>query len=193
MFIRTERLFLRPGWPEDLEELREVLGNEEAAMRDSSSRSREPFLAHFFINLRDDDGPRLIGGIGLAKVGSDVELDFWVAPRHRGQGYAAEAVRAVLRQAAMLGHDRVIAMHFADNAASARVLEQAGFAPTGKTCMRFNVERGVKALAQVYRADLRAADGDQPAFAAFKFSQAGATSGVISSTRKWSTANPSAG
>lgn len=206
MFIRTQRLFLRPGWPEDLDELLEVLSDDSVVrsigvsplprsvpeLRNYLSRPREPSLPHFFINLRDDDGARLIGGVGLARSGPDVELGYWLAPSHRGRGYATEAVSAVLEQAPMLGHAQIVAAHFADNAASARVLEQAGFKPTGETRLRHSAGRGGEAPARIYMADLRASSGDQPAFA-FVSSQDGARSGVMSSTRKWSTASPNPG
>lgn len=143
MFIRTERLFLRPGWPEDMDELAEVL-SEEAASRGPSdrtvlarrfaelkaylSRPRERLLPHFLINLREDDGARLIGGVTLARRGEDVELGYWLARRHRGQGYAAEAVRAVLAEARMLGHTQVVAApDIVLDGHGPRVLEQAGF------------------------------------------------------------------
>lgn len=168
MFIRTERLFLRPGWPEDMDELLEVLGEEAvvrsigvssfprsaAALRDYLSRPRDPLLPHFFINLRDDTGAKLIGGIGLGRVGDDVELGYWIANRHRGHGYAAEAVRAVLAEARMLGHREIVALHFADNEASARVLQSSGFKPTGETSARFSVGRGAEAQARLYVATL---------------------------------------
>lgn len=168
MFIRTERLFLRPGWPEDMGELLEVLGEEAvvrsigvaalprsaAALREYISRPRDPLLPHFFINLRDDAGARLIGGIGLGQSGDDVELGYWIASQHRGRGYAAEAVKALLAEARMLGHREIVALHFADNEASAKVLQSSGFKATGETRTRFSVGRGVEAQARLYVATL---------------------------------------
>ena len=167
MFIRTERLFLRPGWPEDLEELLDVLGGDavvrsigvsalprtQAELREVLARPLESLLPHFFINLREDDGAKLIGGIGLGRLGDDIELGYWIARRHRGHGYAAEAVKAVLAEARMLGHHHVVAAHFADDA-SASVLEQSGFKPTGEVRSRFSVGRGGEAPARLYVAVL---------------------------------------
>ncbi|MBB4857380.1 RimJ/RimL family protein N-acetyltransferase [Novosphingobium chloroacetimidivorans] len=168
MFIRTERLFLRPGWPEDMGELVEVLDEDAVrrsigisalprsavALREYISRPRDPLLPHFFINLRDDAGARLIGGIGLGRYGKDVELGYWIAQRHRGLGYATEAVRAVLAEARMLGHREIVALHFADNEASARVLQTSGFKPTGETRARLSIGRGAEAQARLYVATL---------------------------------------
>lgn len=143
MFIRTERLSLRPGWPEDLDDLVEELNGDAqdhsigvaglpdsvAELRAYLEKPRAGRLPHFFIDLREGDGPRLIGAIGLEAVGEEVELGYWIGPRHRGHGYAGEAVRAVLEQAALLGLRQIVAAHFA-NEASARVLEQSGFQAT---------------------------------------------------------------
>jgi len=134
MFIRTERLFLRPGWPEDMQDLRD-LANEGGVVCSTSaveldaylSRPRDVLLPHLFINLRGDNGSRLIGGVGLSRSGDEVELGYWLARKYRGHGYAAEALQAVLAEARMLGHRRIIAKHVADGEAPARVLEQSGF------------------------------------------------------------------
>ncbi|MDE8652944.1 GNAT family N-acetyltransferase [Novosphingobium album (ex Liu et al. 2023)] len=168
MFIRTERLFLRPGWPEDLDELLAVLrddavlrnlalaplpGTAEEA-REYLARPRHRLLPNFFIYARSFGGPRLVGGIGLGRDGDDVELGYWIVRAHRGKGYAAEAVRAVLAQARMLGHRQIVARHFADNETSARVLESTGFKPTGETRPRFSTGRGGEAPAMLYVAVL---------------------------------------
>ena len=167
MFIRTERLFLRPAWPEDMDELKQVLAEDEEARRlhdaapgricaqlQSYIGGGERRLPRFFINLRDEAGAKLIGSVGLARSGGDVELGFWVAFRHRGMGYASEAVRAVLAQARALGHRRVVAAHFIDNAGSAHVLEQSGFRLTDETRPRFSIGRGGEAPARLYVASL---------------------------------------
>lgn len=168
MFIRTERLFLRPGWPEDMDELLDVLGDDEVTRnlavvplpadleeaRSYLSQPREKLLPHFFIYLRTSSGSALVGGIGLGRNGHDVELGYWIARAHRGRGYAGEAVRAVLDQARMLGHRRIVASHFADNAASARVLQSVGFVDTGAIHCRYSAGRGSEAPARIFVADL---------------------------------------
>lgn len=170
MFVRTERLFLRPGWPEDLEDLLEALEDEDVQrnlvltttvprsahdLREYLERPRDPLLPHFFIYLRSADGPVLVGGIGFGRHDDgEVEIGYWIAPRFRGRGYAAEAVRAVLNQARTLGHRRVYANHFADNDVNVQVLESAGFHDTGEVRSRFSPWRGVEAKARVYVAEL---------------------------------------
>jgi RimJ/RimL family protein N-acetyltransferase len=168
MFIRTERLFLRPAWPEDLYELAQVLEDDASGRCNASPESlrasadlrayfdgpQEDRLPRFFINLRAEGGAKLIGAIGLGRSGADVELGYWIARRHRGIGYASEAVRSVLALARALGHRQVIAAGFTDNEASGRVLEQSGFRPTGETLARFNMCRGAEAPARLYVASL---------------------------------------
>ncbi|MCB2074057.1 MAG: GNAT family N-acetyltransferase [Novosphingobium sp.] len=168
MFIRSERLFLRPGWPEDWEELLALINDEEVVRnlaavpwpytaehaREFICRPREKLLPHFFVTVPARQGAKLIGSIGLGHDGDDVELGYWIARDHWGQGYATEALRAVLRLCTALGHQRVVANHFADNGASARVLEKAGFTPTGETRMRFSAGRGGEAPVLCYEKPL---------------------------------------
>jgi RimJ/RimL family protein N-acetyltransferase len=83
----------------------------------------------------DVDG-HAVGGIAF-RVQSDVErigaeLGYWLGETYWGRGIATAAVRAVTEHA-LTSHDlrRVFALPFADNRASARVLEKAGFALEG--------------------------------------------------------------
>jgi RimJ/RimL family protein N-acetyltransferase len=73
-----------------------------------------------------------VGGIGF-RIQSDVErigaeLGYWLGEAYWGRGIATAAVRAVTEHA-FTAHElrRVFALPFADNVASARVLEKAGF------------------------------------------------------------------
>ncbi len=157
MFIRSERLFLRPGWPEDWEELLTQIGDEAVvrnlasapwpytpdAARDAAARGQNARLPHFFITLPSSIEPaRIIGSVGLGHTDGEVELGYWIAKPQWGQGYATEASRAVLRLARTLGHRRVTAGHFLDNPASGRVLRKVGFRPTGEVRPRFSLARG---------------------------------------------------
>ncbi|MCJ2178535.1 GNAT family N-acetyltransferase [Novosphingobium album (ex Hu et al. 2023)] len=168
MFVRTERLFLRPGWPEDLDDLIEAFSDEQVqrtvavrmlprtreAVREYLARPRDPRLPHFFMYLRGAHGARLVGGIGLGKSGDDVEVGYWIASGYRGRGYALEALRAVVDQARALGYHRLIAKHFVDSNASVRVLEAAGFQDTGTEHLRYSAARGEEAPAHLFVIDL---------------------------------------
>jgi RimJ/RimL family protein N-acetyltransferase len=76
------------------------------------------------------DGPGLIGDLML-KLDEDprlAEVGFTLAPAHRGQGFATEAVRAVLDHVFEAGGvHRVEGRCDARNLASANVLRRAGF------------------------------------------------------------------
>lgn len=168
MFVRTERLFLRPAWPEDLDELVAVLAEEDiqrnvgvaklprsvAEIRAYLDRPRDPRLPHFFIYLRAPGGPELVGGIGLGRQGDEIEVGYWVAGRHRGRGFAGEALRAVVGQARALGYLRLVASHFADSPATHRVLESAGFRDSGKVRSRYSDMRAMEHVVRIYVADL---------------------------------------
>lgn len=178
MFIRSERLFLRPGWPEDWAELLGAIGDE-AIVRNLATapwpytmdhalavarRAQDRLLPHFFVTVPSGEGAKLIGSVGLGWHGENVELGYWISRSHWGQGYATEAVRAVLRLAPALGHRRITAGHFADNPASGRVLQKAGFRPTGETGIRFSLARGGEAHSVGYAIELELPcdmDGDR--------------------------------
>lgn len=173
MFVRTERLFLRPGWPEDVDELVEAISDEAVqrnvgvstlprtaqAMRDYLTLDRDPRLPHFFMYLRSPGGPQLVGGIGLGRFEEEVEMGYWIAPPYRGQGYAREAVRAVLAQARALGHRRIVASHFEEAPATLGVLLATGFCDSGEYRERFSQTRGTPIRARIYFAEL-SDDGD---------------------------------
>lgn len=169
MFIRTERLFLRPGWPEDLDDLVEALSDpavqrqlamaplpqSREVLREYLNRPRDPRLPHFFIYLRGAQGAKMVGGIGFGPYRDEVEVGYWIAAAYRGRGYALEALRAVVEQARALGHRRIVAKHFVDNEAAIRVLEAAGFRDGGSERLRYSAGRGEEALARLYVADLQ--------------------------------------
>ena len=169
MFIRSERLFLRPGWPEDWEELLPRIQDEAVVMNlakapwpytadDARWFARQPQdarLPHFFVTLPTSAAPaELIGSVGLARGDEGVELGYWISRDHWGRGYATEATRAVLGLAKVLGHRRISAGHFLDNPASGRVLRKAGFRPTGQVKLRFSLARGGEAPAAILTTDL---------------------------------------
>lgn len=81
---------------------------------------------------RTADG-RAIGGIGFKgrPDHGSVEIGYGLVPSARGQGYAAEAVQALVGLARQQGLSRVVADTDADNIASQRTLERAGFTQTG--------------------------------------------------------------
>jgi RimJ/RimL family protein N-acetyltransferase len=152
MFIRSERLFLRPGWAEDRHELHTVLGDE-AIVRNLAhvpwpytgadalafiEKPQDHLLPRFLITAPGKAGARLVGGCGLSLLDGEINLGYWIARDTWGRGYATEAARALLGLARTLGHRRIVAHHYVDNAASGRVLEKVGFRRTGRVAERFS-------------------------------------------------------
>ena len=145
MFLRTQRLFLRPAWPEDAPELTRAIGQEAIvrmlarvpwpyAEEDALSwiaSAKSPYLPNLLITLPEEDG-RIIGCVGLHEDGGQIEAGYWIAPTHWGRGYATEALSGLLALAKLAGHRRIVSRHAADNPASGRVLRKAGFRPTGR-------------------------------------------------------------
>jgi RimJ/RimL family protein N-acetyltransferase len=110
MFARTNRLFLRPPWPEDATALAAMLGHEdivrnlgtapwpfgldEARARIERDAKTVPHEASCLIFLRTGAEPELVGSIGFGRWNDRVkypELGYTVAKDHWGRGIATEA------------------------------------------------------------------------------------------------------
>ncbi|MEA1072843.1 GNAT family N-acetyltransferase [Sphingomonas sp. LY160] len=180
MFARTERLLLRPGWAEDAPALAAGIADERivrnlatapwpydlADAQTFLSLPRDPVLPTFLVTARTDGAPTLVGSCGLARRPSGaVELGYWIARPHWGNGYATEACTALIEIARTLRLSRLEASHFVDNPASGRVLEKLGFRPTGLTVDRYSCARDAKAPSRIYRLSL-ASRGNVEAIAA---------------------------
>ncbi|MEC7819557.1 MAG: GNAT family N-acetyltransferase [Pseudomonadota bacterium] len=172
MFHVTERLLLRPAWPEDAEAIFGGI-SDEGVVRNLASApwpyrredaesfvSRDHVAAYprFLITQKS----RLIGCIGIDQIGEQgdgsVELGYWIARPYWGRGYATEAARGMIDIARLIGHTRLSAGHFADNPASGRVLRKVGFRPTGQSARRHSCGRGEAAECVLFSLDL----ADQP-------------------------------
>jgi RimJ/RimL family protein N-acetyltransferase len=176
MFLRTERLFLRPAWLEDAPELTRAIGHEPVVRmlsrvpwpyREEHARAwiattKDARLPNALVTLPKEDG-RIIGGCGLHEDEGRIEVGYWIAPAYWGRGYATEALRGVLSLAQLIGHRRIVSRHAMDNPASGRVLRKAGFRPTGRAHAFHSLGRGVRVEGPEYVLDLAEADGPQDA------------------------------
>lgn len=173
MFHRSQRLLLRPIWPEDWQALLAGIADEgvvrnlarapwpyhEQDARDFAAQPADPLHPRFLITRAAD--AQVVGSIGFGPMGDAgndasndagaLELGYWIARPHWGQGYATEAGAAVLAMAELLGHTEMVASHFLDNPASGRVLRKLGFEPTGRTEPRWSCGRGAMADTALYR------------------------------------------
>jgi RimJ/RimL family protein N-acetyltransferase len=181
MFARTPRLLLRPGFPEDAPALATAIADEAIArnlanvpwpyrMRDAEAflaSPRDPVLPSLLIFERTQCAPQLVGACGLGRRPSGaVELGYWIATGHWGQGFATEACGALVAIARTLGLARLEGSHFIDNPASARVLEKLGFEPLGIVAPRMSCARGTEIPARLMRLQLAAQVEQDEALAA---------------------------
>jgi RimJ/RimL family protein N-acetyltransferase len=173
MFLRTERLFLRPAWLEDAPELTRAIGQEPVVRMLANApwpyreehaeawieMSRDRRLPSLLVTLPEERG-RIVGGCGLNEQGI-IEVGYWIAPRHWGRGYATEAVGGLLSLARLAGHRRILGRHAVDNPASGRVLRKAGFRPTGRSSSIHSLGRNATVETPEYALDLAAADASK--------------------------------
>lgn len=183
MFARTERLLLRPSWPEDARELHRAIADE--GIIRNLARAPWPYteedaalfaaLEHsdkyptFLLFQRTDGAPRLVGACGLGECEGKAELGYWIARPYWGLGYASEGARAVVAVARAIGHEQLISGHFTDNPASGHVLRKLGFCATGKTELRHSVGRGQRVSCTLYEKDLTGNDECGPVSDAMAF------------------------
>lgn len=173
MFVRTQRLTLRPGWPEDAPALAQAIGHETVVRNLSRApwpypiEAAETFLTSFgdplepkFLVFEHRAGAvRLVGGVGLSEWQDEPnELGYWFTPDAWGRGYATEAARGVLQAARARGIRRVTAGHFIDNPASGKVLRKLGFRPTGQLVTLYSPGRGCDVASNRYEIDLSEGD-----------------------------------
>lgn len=166
MFARTNRLLLRPGFPEDAPAIAAAIADQAIvrnlatapwpyALRDAEAflaAPRDPVLPSLLMMERTDGAPRLVGACGLGRRPSGaVELGYWIARRHWGRGIATEACAALIDIARALGLPQLEGSHFLDNPASGRVLEKLGFEPTGIVAPRPSCAREEEAPARLLR------------------------------------------
>jgi RimJ/RimL family protein N-acetyltransferase len=145
--VRTERLTLRKATPEDLRAVYEIRSLPEVGqwMPDlptsydawavnqgrNSGLDRmvlvllhDVVIGHLYLHVEDAWGQ---AEVREQAKSAQAEVGWAFDPAHQGQGYATEAVRELLRVCFEdLGVRRVVALAFADNAPSLRVMEKVG-------------------------------------------------------------------
>jgi RimJ/RimL family protein N-acetyltransferase len=158
--LETARLTLRAPCREDAQAIALLAGDRRIAV--NTARIPHPYgvgHAEEFIaavNKRDGEacfllmlGGRLIGACGIDPRAEGPELGYWLGVPYWGQGYATEAVRAVVDYAfGDLGHEALQAGARVNNPASRRVLEKCAFQWTGVRLTRI---RAINSAAPVDR------------------------------------------
>ncbi|MCZ8087945.1 MAG: GNAT family N-acetyltransferase [Brevundimonas sp.] len=156
--IETRRLALRAPQPQDVPRLAAMADDYDIARM--TCRMPHPFgcreAERFIVDVAAQDPRRgqtflieheRLGPVGVvgAFMADDPcpEVGYWVGRDFWGRGIATEALEGVLAWTRSRWRRRAaVAGHFADNPASGRVLEKAGFLYTGERRRRFSLSRG---------------------------------------------------
>jgi len=160
--ISTSRLLLRPFSLADVPKVF-VMGGEEGMRRwipDQVYRDQEhaehvvralmvhtesppdPRVRPFVLGIEHKETASLIGHVGLSPARGSVEIGYAIEQRLYGNGFATEAVTAMVRWGLIeLRLPEVLGIVAVDNLPSRRVLEKAGFV----------LQRGVTATSLIYR------------------------------------------
>lgn len=159
--IETPRLLLRAPAAGDIDQIARLANDEGIARMTTAmpypyyradaeafvarAQALDPAREAVFAIERPGDG--LVGVLGLHPSGGlGPEIGYWIGRPYWGQGIASEAASAVMDWAGRDWRRRVAcAGYFADNPASGRVLERAGFLHTGEVQRRHSTARGESA------------------------------------------------
>jgi RimJ/RimL family protein N-acetyltransferase len=168
LVLETKRLVLRAPHLEDAKTVATLANDRRIA--ENAARIPHPYKvadaerficgankgaadAVFLITLR---GGTVIGACSVTTLDEQAELSYWLGVPYWGQGYATEALHAVVDYAFIdLAHESLQAGARVTNPASRRVLEKCGFQWTGVGLYRirainssapidrFRLERGI--------------------------------------------------
>ena len=153
--IRSKRLTLRPLTIGDARHFERLLGGDSASVQmmetvpdPCTEQGARKWIeektrpsGHVFAILRNED-QEFVGSIGFGGPLEAPVLGYWIGRPYWGQGYATEAVGLAIKMARQLGALKLEAETFANNPASGRVLEKAGFRNTGSYVRDFPTRGG---------------------------------------------------
>jgi RimJ/RimL family protein N-acetyltransferase len=151
----TQRLFIRPLSLRDLTDYHRVLHSDPEVMRylpGGVPRTREQsagtlrylvehgeYYGYSFEAVCDIATGALMGHVGLHKLYGAVEVGYALGRAYWGQGYATEAAHAMLSFGfETVGLEEIIALAYAENVASQRVMQRLGMTHAGETDAYYN-------------------------------------------------------
>lgn len=140
MYIKTERLELKPIRLEDKEAVIAVLTDDEIKKTymvpdfESYEQAERLFFRLKEFSERDDFyqvgiflEDQLIGIANeVERVGNSIELGYAILPQYHNKGYGTEMLEAMMSQLLSEGFEEVITGAFEENKASIRVMEKCG-------------------------------------------------------------------
>lgn len=145
--ITTKRLTLKTYASEDVDGLINLLINPEITktfmVPDYESHEQMEALAKKLIVLSQVEDTKhfeygiylndeLIGFVNDCGIeDNEIEIGYVIHPDYQGNGYATEALGAVICELREMGFHKVTAGFFEENAASRRVMEKCGMQQTG--------------------------------------------------------------
>ncbi|MGI9437625.1 MAG: GNAT family N-acetyltransferase [Geminicoccaceae bacterium] len=136
-----ERLF-RDDWDAVKQTGRLPFPTTAVAMRAWIVRHTGPGGHAFFLRRKPDRDP--VGAIGFGGDGPIAEIGYAIGRIYWGQGYATEAVGAMIGFAREVGLSGLQAYSFVENPASAKVLEKAGFSEIGVIVREYPKRGGMR-------------------------------------------------
>lgn len=157
--LRTARLLLRPPERQDARTVAKLCDNPKVALQTArmpypyGERDAETWIAHTrkassdaevsLLLTRLETG-EILGATGFGALeGNEREIGYWIGEPYWGQGFATEAVQAVIDYAfATDGLPRLTGRCRVGNPASRRVLEKCGFQYQGAGMVHSNALKG---------------------------------------------------
>lgn len=147
MYIKTDRLELKPICPESLGSLADLLSDEIVKktymVPDFPTREDALKLARRLMDLSAQEerrvagiylGENLIGILNQTDATQEsIELGYALLPEYHNQGYATEALRGAIGYCFSIGFQEVTAGAFAENPASLRVMIKSGMKEIDRT------------------------------------------------------------
>jgi len=146
--IQTPSLFLRQFVPEDSAKVFTM--SQETGMRnwipDQVYKDEQTALEvlHYLISICMKNTAELIGHVGLSPKGTEVEIGYAIENKYQRRGYASQAVDAMAEWGIQhFGLTQILGIVSADNTASCKVLENAGFSLVHEAMGQLHGRKGI--------------------------------------------------
>jgi ribosomal-protein-alanine N-acetyltransferase len=130
-----------------------------------------PSLAPYVLGVCIRGTGELIGHVGLSPLDGQIEIGYAIEQGRQGRGFASEAVRAMAEWAlSRLAPPRILGVVAADNGASCKVLQNAGFQLAAESIRTLHGRSGLVRTYQlepsspIYRSSVSHRDDEEDPF-----------------------------